>query len=59
MTTFDPDTLEQNREVLQEIVDKFDGTLALNCCVVQGREIRVGDTVELFSGKNCVANRAQ
>jgi uncharacterized protein YcbX len=59
MTTYDPDTLKQNREVLQEIVDKFDGTLALNCFVVQGGEIRVGDNVELFAGKDCVAHRAR
>jgi uncharacterized protein len=59
MTTFDPDTLEQNREVLNEIVDKFDGTLALNCFVVKGGEIRVGDTVELFSGKDCAAHQAK
>jgi len=59
MTTYDPDTLKQNREVLNEIVDKFDGTLALNCYVVTGGEIQVGDAVELFSGKDCVANRAR
>jgi uncharacterized protein YcbX len=56
MTTYDPDTLKQDRGVLQEIVDKFDETLALNCFVVKGGEIRVGDGVELFSGKDCVAN---
>ena len=59
MTTYDPDTLKQNREVLNEIVQKFDGTLALNCFVVTGGEIRVGDAVELFTGKDCVANRAR
>jgi len=59
MTTFDPDTLQQNREVLNEIVDKFEGTLALNCYVVKGGEIRLGDAVELFSGKDCEANRAR
>ena len=59
MTTYDPDTLQQNREVLNEIVDKFDGTLALNCYIVKGGEIRVGDRVELFSGKDCEANRAR
>lgn len=58
MTTYDPDTLKQNREALQEIVDKFDGTLALNCFVVNGGEIRVGDSVELFIGKNYAANRS-
>ena len=59
MTTFDPDTLKQDREVLNEIVDKFDGTLALNCFVVAGGEIRVGDNVELFSGKDCEAHQAR
>lgn len=48
MTTFDPDTLEQNREVLVSIVERFEGTLALNCFVIQGGEVRVGDAVELL-----------
>jgi uncharacterized protein YcbX len=47
MTTFDPDTLKQDRQVLKDIVQRFDGKLALNCYVIQGGEIRVGDTVEL------------
>jgi MOSC domain-containing protein len=56
MTTFDPDTLEQNHRVLKEIVQKFDGELALNCYVIQGGEIHVGDTVQLFAGHECEAN---
>ena len=40
-------TLEQNPKVLREIVQKFGGKLALNCFVLQGGEIRVGDSVEL------------
>ena len=47
MTTFDPDTLEQDPKVLREIVQKFGGTLALNGYVIQGGEIRIDDTVEL------------
>src|SRR4051812_4411790 len=47
MTTYDPDTLEQNNEVLKEIVRKFYGTFALNCFVIKEGEIRVGDTVTL------------
>lgn len=47
MTTFDPDTLKQDRQVLTGIVQKFGGTLALNCYVIRGGEIRVGDAVEL------------
>jgi len=31
MTTFDPDTLQKDRRVLREIVEKFGGKLALNC----------------------------
>jgi uncharacterized protein YcbX len=48
MTTFDPDTLEQDRQVLQSIVDRFDGTMALNARVVAGGAIHVGDAVELI-----------
>lgn len=47
MTTFDPDTLEQDPQVLREIAQKFGGKLALNCYVIRGGEIRKGDTVEL------------
>jgi uncharacterized protein YcbX len=47
MTTFDPDTLEQDPRVLRDIVERFGGRLALNCAVLQGGVIRVGQTVEL------------
>jgi MOSC domain-containing protein len=47
MTTYDPDTQRQDLNVLREIVNKFDGKLALNCSVIRGGEIRVGDTIEL------------
>lgn len=48
MTTFDPDTLVQDHRVLKEIVQKLDGKLALNCRVIRGGEIRVGDNVQLI-----------
>jgi uncharacterized protein YcbX len=48
MTTFDPDTLKQDRQVLVDIVHRFGGTLALNCYVIRGGIIAVGDSVELF-----------
>ena len=57
MTTFDPDSLKQDRQVLTGIVRKFNGTLALNCDVVQGGEIRVGDAVELVPEHECEALR--
>jgi uncharacterized protein YcbX len=47
MTTFDPDTLEQDHGVLRRIARKFGGTLALNCFVMRGGEIGVDDAVEL------------
>jgi hypothetical protein len=53
MTTFDPDTLQQDHRVLKEIVRKFDGELALNCYVIQGGSIRVGDTVQLVGLDDC------
>jgi len=57
MTTFDPDTLRQDRQVLTDIVRKFGGTLALNCYVIRGGEIRVGDAVELVRHNECATVR--
>jgi len=57
MTTFDPDSLKQDRQVLTGIVQKFGGTLALNCYVIRGGEIRVGDLVELVPEHECEAIR--
>jgi uncharacterized protein YcbX len=50
MTTFDPDTLAQDPSVLRGIVDRFGGTLALNCSVLRGGILAVGDPVELMDG---------
>ncbi len=47
MTTFDPDTLEQDTGVLRRINREFGGRLALNCYVVRPGTIAVGDLVEL------------
>src|SRR5215470_17584920 len=48
MTTFDPDTLEQDRNVLRRIVRELDGTMALDCAVFQGGLIRESDPVFLL-----------
>jgi uncharacterized protein len=48
MTTFDPDTLEQDVEVLREISRRFEGKLALDGSVLRGGTIRVGQDVELI-----------
>ena len=58
MTTFDPDSLKQDRQVLTDIARKFGGTLALNCFVIQGGEIRIGDAVALVSKRECETIRA-
>jgi len=47
MTTFDPDTLVQDVEVLLKIRREFDGLLALNCYVIKGGTFRVGDEIVL------------
>ncbi len=47
MTTFDPDTLDQDIGVLKGIVRRFGGKLALNCYVIEGGEIHVDDRVEV------------
>ena len=48
MTTFDPDTLQQDRNILRRIVSELDGKMALDCAVVQGGLIREGDPVSLL-----------
>jgi uncharacterized protein YcbX len=47
MTTFDPDTLEQDIGVLQKIVWELGGRTALDCYVVQPGVVRVGDEAEV------------
>ena len=47
MTTFDPDTLEHDPTVLRDIVKRFGGKLALNCEVITGGTIEVGQEVRL------------
>lgn len=48
MTTYDPDTLEQDVSVLRRIASRFGGTMALDCGVVRGGRIAVGDPVVLM-----------
>jgi uncharacterized protein len=47
MTTYDPDTQEQDHSVLRRIVSEFGGALALDCRVVTPGRISVGDPVEV------------
>ena len=45
MTTYDPDTLEQNHDVLRHIVHDLDGMVALDCRALTDGTIAVGDEV--------------
>lgn len=47
MTTYDPDTRRQDLSVLRRIVHQFDGMMALDCAVLEGGRIAVGDPVTL------------
>ena len=58
MTTFDPDTLEQDVSVLKRIHREFDGRLALNAFVVRDGPVSVGDEVELLEADTPPGMRA-
>ena len=51
MTSYDPDTLVQDKEITRGIYHRFDGKLALNCFVIEGGEINPGEEVELVRVK--------
>jgi uncharacterized protein len=58
MTSFDPDTLVQDKEITRDIYRRFEGKLALNCFVVEVGEISVGDQVTLVRGRACAESAA-
>ena len=47
MTTFDPDTLEQDITVLQKIYWELGGRTALDCYVLQPGRVSVSDAAEV------------
>jgi uncharacterized protein len=53
MTSFDPDTQVQDKQITKSIFQRFGGKLALNCFVIEGGEIGVGDEVTLVRGRAC------
>jgi len=53
MTSYDPDTLVQDKEITRGIYRRFGGKLALNCFVIEGGEIAVGDEVQRVRGRAC------
>jgi uncharacterized protein YcbX len=48
MTTYDPDTGEQDPGVLRDIVRRFGGRLCLNASVIRPGHVQEGDPVELL-----------
>jgi uncharacterized protein YcbX len=58
MTSYHPDTLVQNKGITRGIYQRFDGKLALNCFVIEGGEIVVGDEVQLVQGRACAESAA-
>jgi len=53
MTAYDPDTQVRDKTITQGIYQKVEGKLALNCFVIEGGDISVGDAVELARGRAC------
>ena len=58
MTSYDPDTLVQDKAITRGIYQRFEGKLALNCFVIEGGEIAVGDDVQLVRGRGCAESSA-
>lgn len=58
MTAYDPDTLVRDKEITRDIYRRFDGKLALNCFVIEGGEIVLGDGVQLVRGRACAESAA-
>lgn len=48
MTTFNPDTQEQDKSVLLRIIRDLDGVAALDCSVIQPGIVRLGDEVRVL-----------
>ncbi|HSL03687.1 MAG TPA: MOSC N-terminal beta barrel domain-containing protein [Nitrospiraceae bacterium] len=58
MTSYDPDTQVQDKEITRGIYRRFEGKLALNCFVIESGEIAVGDDVQLVRGRACAESSA-
>ncbi len=58
MTSFDPDTQVQDKEITRSIYRRFEGKLALNCFVIEGGAVAVGDEVQLVRGRACTESAA-
>jgi hypothetical protein len=58
ITADDPDTLVRDKEITRDIYRRFGGKLALNCFIIEGGEISVGDEVHVLRGRACAASDA-
>lgn len=58
MTSYDPDTLVQDKDITRDIYRRFEGKIALNCFVIQGGTIALGDEVQLVRGRACADSAA-
>lgn len=52
MTTYDPDTIKQDPDVLRDIVARFGGRLCLNASVSREGRVHQGDVVDLLTPTN-------
>lgn len=57
VTTYDPDDLTQDVDVLRDIGRRFDGTLALNSAVLRGGTISVGDEATVVDAQEWAASQ--
>lgn len=55
MTSYDPDTQVQDKDITVGINRRFGGKLALNGFVIEGGEIAVGDEASLVRGRACAS----
>jgi len=58
MTAYDPDTQVRDKDITRDIYRRFAGKLTLNCFVIEGGNISVGDAVELMRGRACAESAA-
>jgi hypothetical protein len=58
MTTYDPDTQQQDLGVLRRIVEDFGGRMALDSAVVSPGTIALGDPVELLAAAPASGKRS-
>src|SRR5437867_4755647 len=58
MTAYDPDTQVRDKDITRDIYRRFGGKLALNCFVIEGGELTMGDEVQLVRGRACAESAA-